>query len=383
MDLYRLQESATLKTLDSKNQGDWEGDPSAFFDDAIHTLKLPDTDILVILDCCYAARAFSRNEMGRRKFELFSATPPLMMAKGPEHHGSFTKVFTRTLARLLEDSPEGFSTSKLYREVYFNQDDKRKPFLFDQSPFDYGKIWLKPFPRMKQPEATSTRGREPKITIDLQLQLSSMPDQLMMNQLARAMQYLPHVRRLGFQHLHAPEEELKEYMRGLKQAMVLKPLVAKLRRRLAQKRLRKQGMEVSLDDRECPSQSPLNTKLRDNSLNDWSTSQLDLSSAIRRTSVSQMDVMRLDAVKEEPAIIEQATHEQIIETEQKYYIGSWLSFSYSLDLSGLRSRLIAIRHHDGRQWSPMFTQQRTMFGFFGLFAFCCVAQLCWNYWSST
>jgi len=110
-------------------------DKSAFFHDAIHALKLLDADVLLIVDCCYAANAFARHEYGKRKFELMSATPPTRWARAPSEVGSFTKAFTDWLEKLLAECPEGFSTSRLYREVYWRQSDEIKPFMFDQSPW--------------------------------------------------------------------------------------------------------------------------------------------------------------------------------------------------------------------------------------------------------
>ncbi len=118
---------------------------------------------------------------------------------------------------LLKHNPDGSMTSKLYRNIYSKQEDSRKPLLFNQNPFDYGKIWLKPLRRQPEPScATPTARRGAPVYIDLRLQMHSMPDQLDLSALARAMQHLPHVRQLTFDHLHAPEEELKERIRGLK-----------------------------------------------------------------------------------------------------------------------------------------------------------------------
>ncbi|GME26788.1 hypothetical protein AOQ84DRAFT_195078 [Neofusicoccum parvum] len=60
-------------------------DPAASFDfeDLTHPLKIPDTDQLLIVDCCFAAKAFSTRELGKRKFELLSSAPPGKEALGP------------------------------------------------------------------------------------------------------------------------------------------------------------------------------------------------------------------------------------------------------------------------------------------------------------
>lgn len=97
----------------AKQSGDGDGDPSAFFDDALMQLKLPDTDILTIIDCCYAARAFNRSEIGKRKFELLAATSASDEARVPQDPRSFTTALCDTLEDLLNRSPKGFTTSKL------------------------------------------------------------------------------------------------------------------------------------------------------------------------------------------------------------------------------------------------------------------------------
>jgi len=270
--------------LFAKEKGDGEGDPTAFFDDALHQLKLPDTDILVIVDCCFAARAFSRTEMGRRKFELLTATPPLQLTPSPRHPHSFTTALCDALDHLLETEKHGFTTAKLYRHVYFSREDRRKPFLFDQSRFDYGKIWLKPFTRVSP--TTNGNGldttaedqppaKERHYYVDLRLQMSSMPDQLMMNQLATSMQYLPHVKELRFHHLHAPEDQLEEFMNGIRKAAILRPLVVRLRHRRAMKELQERRLKDSLSEIEAPQSTPhptMHTKPADRSIYDWSGS---------------------------------------------------------------------------------------------------------------
>lgn len=217
-------------------------DPAASFDfeDLTHPLKIPDTDQLLIVDCCFAAKAFSTRELGKRKFELLSSAPPGKEALGPAYAGSFTKNLAFTLEKLLKDKKygsKGFSTSTLYRELYFQQADSIKPFLFDQSPKNYGRIWIKPLPDQR-PQTNGTKPNQ--FAVELRLQLSEMPDQHVMRELASNMQYLPYVRQMEFQHLHAPEQQLNEFMLTLQRIQALKPLV----RRLRQQRERKRAREI-------------------------------------------------------------------------------------------------------------------------------------------
>lgn len=319
-------------------------------------LKLPDTDVLFILDCCYAAQAFSRVEIGRRRFELFTATPPHMKARAPSMKETFTANLTKSLMKLLNENPQGFSTSQLYKEVYFQQELKRKPLLFDQSSKDYGKIWLRPFPRVEDDltsnSATKKTEKQPKIFIDLRLEMESMPDQLTMNELARAMQYLPHVKLLRFEHLHAPEEELREFMRGIKQAMLLKPLLAKVRRRLAEKKAAQQGLEPPVKDEDCPSKSALYTQRRRSTLYDWSSSKEYIphgNSATITTIQTVTDAQSHPHTAVESHEVERATER--LEYSRFASIGRLFQISYNVDFSGFGEALKRLFTRLKRSWS--------------------------------
>ncbi|KAH7021781.1 hypothetical protein B0J12DRAFT_388924 [Macrophomina phaseolina] len=215
------------------------------FPEITRPLRLPDTDHLLIVDCCFAAKAFSRQELGKRKFELLSSAPPSKEALGPAYVNSFTKNLTATLEELLEEKGDkGFTTSLLYRKLYFQQHDTIKPFLFDQSPNNYGRIWIKPLThKHAQRNGISNSEKKSQVAVDIRLQLSRMPDNELMRELASNMQYLPHVKQMEFQHLHAPEQQLNEFMLTLRKIQTLKPLVRKLRQRLEEKRIKRKEEE--------------------------------------------------------------------------------------------------------------------------------------------
>lgn len=206
--------------LSRKSVGDEDGDPRAFFNDILYTLRLPDTDIFVIIDCCFASKAFLNGEMGKRKFELLASTSQTEWALAPKHDGSFTKILADVLDDLLDSEKyqKGFSSSKLYREVYHNAKMKIKPYLFDQSRYDYGKIWFRPLPESSEAFATP---KKRDITIDLTLHLIEAPNGLMMNDLAKSLQYLPHVQEVDFARLHAPEKDIKSLRSSMKQLQYL------------------------------------------------------------------------------------------------------------------------------------------------------------------
>lgn len=142
------------------------------------------------------------------------------MALAPKHEGSFTRILSDVLDHLLdtEKYKKGFSTSTLYRDIYHDTKMRNKPYLFDQSRYDYGKIWLRPLPATS--EATVTPKKR-GITIDLTLHLTEAPNGLMMNDLAKSLQYLPHVQEVDFARLHAPEKDVKLLRSSIKQLQYL------------------------------------------------------------------------------------------------------------------------------------------------------------------
>ncbi|SLM41422.1 hypothetical protein LPUS_12415 [Lasallia pustulata] len=220
----------------SKFANDGHGDPTAFFNDIRTCLRLPACDQLVILDCCYAARAFARDHIGKRKFELLTSAAHDLICPAPKLPHSFTRTLNDTMIRLLNDNPNGFSTAHLYREVYHSAQTV-KPLLFDQARHSFGKIWLRPQIGSALPESEK-EGRFLKLT----LKLNAQPDGAVMNELALQLQYLPHVDQVRFEDLYAPREQITDFMRFVVQAQKLRPLMRKfyakrqLRRVLALKR---------------------------------------------------------------------------------------------------------------------------------------------------
>lgn len=307
-------------------------DPSAFFNECIHSLNIPDADIFLVIDCCHAAQAFARQEVGKRKFELLSSTPPDKRARGPSQ-GSFTKAFTDLLEHLLKDFPQGFSTSKLYREIYFQQHTTLKPFLFDQSPFDFGKIWLRPMNPDEKPSLKNHSGSESRATIDLRLHMTKMPDQLMVSELAKAMQYLPYVEELQFEDLRAPDAQLAEFIVGLNKARVLKPLVAKLRRRLAVKRMKQQGIDVSPGSAPAPHKSPLNTRPRNSPLYDWSASVAEFEDGTEM----RVDGSTAPVLPTVPEGVEPLEKPHTLGEAKPHSFGGLFTYAFVLDVSEIRN----------------------------------------------
>ncbi len=143
----------------------------------------------MILDCCYSARAFTQEHIGKRKFELLTSAAHNLTSPAPKFPHSFTRALHDTMKRLLEENPKGFCTSHLYREVYHTIPDSTnpKPLLFDQARHSFGRIWLRPQVQSDKPPKAANEGRYLKLTF----RLNEKPDLAVMNELALNLQYLP------------------------------------------------------------------------------------------------------------------------------------------------------------------------------------------------
>lgn len=252
---------------------DGDGDPTVFFKDVLTCLRLPACDQLLIVDCCFAAKAFVRQHIGKRKFELLTSAGPREKVPSPKMPGSFTKCLNEVLKKLLSSHPRGFSTSHLYRELYhaipFQPETLPRPLLFDQARHSYGKIWLRPQQVAYAPQKANEE--DPSTHLKLTLRLNSEPDNVLMNELAMALQYLPHVDQVRFDSLYAPKRQIESFMKLIMQTQKLRPLIRKLH---AKRRLKK-VMAINQDE---PVKSPpsmvkmlLEQEQKNQSLCDWSS----------------------------------------------------------------------------------------------------------------
>lgn len=228
------------------------GDPTAFFSDIRTCLRLPRCDQLMILDCCYAAKAFAREHIGKRKFELMTSTAHDLESPAPHLPHSFTTTLYDSLKRLIHENPKGFCTSHLYREVYHTmpiteppEPSNPKPLLFDQARHSFGKIWLRPQVETDRPPKAKEEGRYLKLTF----RLNANPDLAVMNELALHLQFLPHVDQVRFEDLYAPKEQITDFMHLVLQAGKLRPLIRKIHakrqlRRIAEMRTGEKGIET-------------------------------------------------------------------------------------------------------------------------------------------
>lgn len=227
-------ETQSLK-LSAKIGADGDGDPTLFFNDVLACMRLPACDQLVIVDCCFAANAFSRHQVGKRKCELVTSSGYTNLVPSPRQQGSFTKTLHQTLSRLLDDNPKGFITSTLYREIYHGVPHEVKPWLFDLSRLDYGRIWLRPQLPAQSPKPDNDGSTFLKLTLKLNIE----PNAVAMNQLAMGLQYLPNVDEIRFDSLHAPKRRLEDFITLVLRAQKLRPLIRRLYAKLQLRKLRK------------------------------------------------------------------------------------------------------------------------------------------------
>ncbi|CAF9917798.1 MAG: hypothetical protein ALECFALPRED_000370 [Alectoria fallacina] len=265
---YTGTETNHFKLAAKINNRKGNGDPTAFFPDVLTCLRLPACDQLLILDCCFAAKAFAREHIGKRKFELLTSAAHDARCPAPKSEISFTRTLTTALRSLLKENPKGFSTTDLYREVYHTvplHSATTKPLLFDQSRHNFGKIWLMPQVLSDRPPKTEEEGRFLKLTF----RLNEDPNLAVMNELALKLQYLPHVDQIKFDDLYAPREQITNFMAAVVQAQKLKPLIRKM---LAKRRFQKLTELKTGDNGVKASESLLKLHLEQNHhpVYDWS-----------------------------------------------------------------------------------------------------------------
>lgn len=247
------------------------GDPTAFFPDVLTCLRLPACDQLLILDCCFAAKAFSREHVGKRKFELLTSAAHDAWSPAPKSEHSFTRTLTTALRSLLKEKPKGFCTTDLYREVYHTipqHPDCTKPLLFDQSRHNLGKVWLMPQVVSDRPPKTEEDGRFLKLTF----RLNQDPNLAVMNEIALNLQFLPYVDQIKFDDLYAPREQITNFMKAIVQAQKMKPLIRKMQ---ARRKLQKVAEMKTGDNKIEVSKSLLKLHLEQNHLSiyDWSPAE--------------------------------------------------------------------------------------------------------------
>lgn len=233
--------------------------PKALFSDLIHLFRSAQADVFLIVDCCFASKTFSKQYLGRGKFELLAST--MTLSPAPGRPGSFTTALIKVMKELLrhKNHCNGFSTSILYNRLFHDPVLKEfKPLLFDQSQFDYGRVWLRPHKPsslesvsredalsarptqiQRSPSTGSDRSNGPGVALDLRLHLSLTRKEEIgsaMNKLARGLQYLPHVNRIDFEELHAGDADVELFVQVLRRVSVIKKVIRLLRKKVMQRK---------------------------------------------------------------------------------------------------------------------------------------------------
>ena len=284
-----------IPSFSRKFQNDGYGDPTAFFNDIRTCARLPRCDQLMILDCCYAARAFTRDHIGKRKFELLTSSAHDLRSPAPHLAHSFTSALYEAMKRLIRDNPKGFCTSHLYREVYHtmpiapeSSETQPKPLLFDQARHSLGRIWLRP----QVPTDNISKATEDGRYLKLTFRLNQDPDLAVMNELALQLQFLPHVDQIRFEDLYAPREQITGFLRLVLLASKLKPLVRKLHARRQRRKI--QALAEQKEEKASPSLIELHMEHSHGSACDWSSASrvVDHDPKYTQDSLEQREKLR-------------------------------------------------------------------------------------------
>ena len=213
----------------------------------------------------HSLKTFTGITVKNRKFDLLASTGPNVASSGANLPHWLTKRLNDVLERLLEEKPNGFSTSDVYRELCYPApfDKPCGPLLFDQAQNDLGRIWLRPHVQQHAPPPGSQGdGRFLKV----ELKLVGDPEISTMNEIAFYLQRLPHVERVKLGGLSSPEDALATFVRTVVQAQKIRPLIQRM---VARRFLRKAH---SHETRTIPSSlSKLSLSQNYQPACDWST----------------------------------------------------------------------------------------------------------------
>lgn len=207
--------------LAAKWKADGNGDPSVFFNDIRTSLRQPDCDQLVILDCCFSGSAYSPDRVGKRKFELFTSAAHDAESPAPKFEGSFTRALNQALRKLLEENEGGFLAYDLFCELYHSiPKDRPRPHWFDQSRHDYGKIRLRPH----NSTAIAPTQRQ-NAFFNLTLRMNVEPEDAIIHELARNLSFLPHVDEVRYGKIYEP---MKDFFASVTKTQIFNALLKKL-----------------------------------------------------------------------------------------------------------------------------------------------------------
>jgi hypothetical protein len=251
-------------------------------------IKTSETDMLLVVDSCHAAAAYTDEPFGGRKCELFCSIAEKDWARGPGEEGSFTEMLNTTLGEMIRETPEGFSTSDLYRRIYKKQHKQSKPSYFIQSKLDFGRIWLRP---CQQKDQVAEALDDSKYTIDVRFHLTKSLDMMELNQVVKALQWIPFVQMVKMQNMHSPGDDLNDFIRTVYLASRMRPVLTRVRRKLEQQRARQlRQSDSSPPSPTKPTSEQFHLHLpRDVGLFDWSDTKAVTPNKERLTSNQYFD----------------------------------------------------------------------------------------------
>ena len=243
-------------------------------------------DQLLILDCCYAEKAFTREHEGKSKFELFTSVGPADEGQPPGRAESFTATLNTVLLKLLSKHKKGFSTSQLYRELYHTLPATReRPHLFDLAKNTQERMWLRPLQTTHLPDTEGDIFLNVTIRLKVDEDTAEQPENLnvVMNRLAYKLQYLQDVDQISFKYLSAPKARLRDFRRIVLIRQKLLPFVEKIRLNLRRTEIKNICKERANKRMEIPPPNAVKMILEENreqkrkgETNDWSPLELEL-----------------------------------------------------------------------------------------------------------
>ena len=204
------------------------GGYDTFLSDLRARLQLLTCDQLVIVDGLRSLKAFTGKAVKNRKFDLLASAGHDVASSGVNLPRWLTRTLNDVLERLLKENPKGFSTSDVYRELYYTVpfDEPCKPLLFDQAPHELGRIWLRP-----QVQHAPRESQENRRYLTLGLKLDGDPELLMMSEILVYLQRLPHVEQVELGDQCLPREQLTDLTRMVVQAQKIRPLIRRIETR--------------------------------------------------------------------------------------------------------------------------------------------------------
>ncbi|KAH0565179.1 hypothetical protein GP486_001425 [Trichoglossum hirsutum] len=200
-----------------------QGNPTIFYQDILNTLKHVQGDLLLILDTCYAGGATYHHKL-RTRVELLAATAHDKLAPSPAKPGSFTPLLVKKLKALLRKKPHGFLVSELFESFDYDDQVAIKPRWYLQSEIDYGRLVLRP--------QQHNRSRSTEATLHLCLRLEEPPDARVLQDIAKNLQIIPHVRDILIGDLNAPPETIREIMKMVRVAHLFRRWAKRTRTKL-------------------------------------------------------------------------------------------------------------------------------------------------------